>query len=250
MKLLQLSAVLIALSLPALARADEAAGHAAAAPAVPDSVARTPLQSDKDRMSYAVGIQTGRALRTADGPEVNLDVLVQGLKEGLANGKIQMGERQMTEVLGRFQQTLRQKSAAMRAHARLDNQKAADDFFAANKDKPGVVALSSGLQYRVIEAGQGATPAETDEVLVDYRGTKLDGTEFDATEQGHPAHLRLSKVIAGWREVLKIMPVGSHWEIYIPPQLGYGERGAGSEIGPNEALVFDLHLLSSQKAVD
>jgi FKBP-type peptidyl-prolyl cis-trans isomerase FklB len=241
---LHLAAVAV-LALSALvARAEQPPAPAAGAS---ESSASVPaLASEKDRISYAVGVQTGRALRSADGAEVNLDALVRGIKDGLDGEKLQIPQRQIQELLGKFQQTLRQKMAASRGRAIADNRVAAEKFLADNKTQSGVVALDSGVQYRIIKIGTGPKATESDTVTVNYRGTLLNGNEFDATEPGRPAHLNVSALIAGWKQVLKLMPVGSHWQVYIPPQLGYGERGVGADIGPNELLIFDLELLGTQ----
>ncbi len=204
--------------------------------------------TEKDRVSYSVGAQTGRALRTADGAEVNLDALVRGLKDGLDGNRLAIPEKEMQGLLQGFQQMLRQKMAATRGRAIAENRKKAMEFFAENKKKPGMVSLASGVQYQILKSGTGALPKEEDVVRVNYRGMLLNGTEFDGTEPGHPANLKVSGLIAGWKEALKLMPVGSHWKLYIPPQMGYGERGVGADIGPNETLVFDVELLDAQMA--
>jgi FKBP-type peptidyl-prolyl cis-trans isomerase len=204
----------------------------------------------KDRVSYSVGAQTGRALRTADGAEVNLDALVRGLKDGLDGSRLLIPEKEMQALLQGFQQMLRQKMAASHGRAVAENRKKAMEFFAENKKKPGMVSLSSGVQYQILKSGTGPLPKEEDVALVSYRGTLLNGTEFDSTEPGHPTRLKISGLIAGWKEALKLMPVGSHWKLYIPPQMAYGERGVGSDIGPNEALVFDVELLGTQLGKD
>ena len=225
---------------------------AQAATAKAESPNEAPVSSwgQKDRVSYSVGAQTGRALRTADGAEVNLDALVRGLKDGLDGNRLAIPEKEMQGLLQGFQQMLRQKMAATRGRAIAENRKKAMEFFAENKKKPGMVSLASGVQYQILKSGTGPLPKEEDVVRVNYRGTLLNGTEFDGTEPGHPANLKLSGLIAGWKEALKLMPVGSHWKLYIPPQMGYGERGVGADIGPNETLVFDVELLDAQMAKD
>ncbi|MDE3009449.1 MAG: FKBP-type peptidyl-prolyl cis-trans isomerase [Pseudomonadota bacterium] len=237
--------LLVACLNAALACAADATATPAAAPASAGTPAFT---SQKDRISYAVGVSTGRALRTADGAEVNLDSLVRGLRDALEGRKLQIPDRQLSELMGEFQQTLRQKMAASRGHAIIENRAAAEAFLAQNKVKEGVVTLESGVQYRILATGQGPMPQESDEVLAKYHGALLNGQEFDATEEGHPARMRVSQLIPGWRDALKHMPVGSHWQIFVPPQLAYGERGVGAEIGPNELLVFDVELLSAKPA--
>lgn len=222
----------------------------AATPKADEAKADVAKWTQRDRVSYSVGAQTGRALRTADGAEVNLDALVKGLRDGLEGNRLAIPEREMQGLLQGFQQMLRQKMAASHAHAVADNRKKAMEFFEENKKKPGVVSLASGVQYEILRSGSGPLPKESDVVTVNYRGTLLNGTEFDGTEPGRPGHLKLSGLIAGWKEALKLMPVGSHWKLYIPPQLAYGERGVGADIGPNETLVFDVELLASELGKD
>jgi FKBP-type peptidyl-prolyl cis-trans isomerase FklB len=125
-----------------------------------------------------------------------------------------------------------------------DNKKKGEVFLAENKTKEGVVVLPSGVQYKILKAGNGKKPIDSDVVQVYYRGTLLDGSEFDATEPGQPADLKASSLIAGWKEALRLMPAGSKWQIFVPSQLAYGERGVGSDIGPNETLVFEVELLA------
>ena len=257
MKLHPACSFFLALLLVVPAWADENASEkrteaqeAAAATAQAQAPAAAALSTEKDRISYSVGVTTGRALRSADGAEVNFDALVRGLKDGLEGAKLQIPERQMNGLLGKFQRELRQKMAASRGRAIVENKKKADAFFAQNKDRPGVVTLSSGVQYSILKTGTGPLPKESDVVTVNYRGTLLNGNEFDATEAGHPAHLKVGSLIAGWKEALKLMPVGSHWTLYIPPVLAYGERGVGADIGPNEALVFDVELLGTELSKD
>ncbi|HMC32030.1 MAG TPA: FKBP-type peptidyl-prolyl cis-trans isomerase, partial [Candidatus Angelobacter sp.] len=128
-----------------------------------------------------------------------------------------------------------------------NNKKEGDAFLAANKTKPGVVTLPSGLQYKIVKAGTGPKPAATDTVVCNYRGTLIDGKEFDSSyKRGEPATFPVSGVIKGWTEALQLMPVGSKWELYIPPDLAYGARGAGADIGPNATLLFEVELLSIQ----
>ncbi len=245
----KMSRALRAAVVPVLCLAIAGAAHAAES-AKTEASKETPVANwpQKDRVSYSVGAQTGRALRTADGAEVNLDALVRGLKDGLEGHKLAIPEKEMQGLLQGFQQMLRQKMAATRGRAIAENRKKAMDFFAENKKKPGMVSLASGVQYQILKSGTGPLPKEEDVVRVNYRGTLLSGTEFDGTEPGHPTNLKVSGLIAGWKEALKLMPVGSHWKLYIPPQMAYGERGVGADIGPNETLVFDVELLDAQMA--
>lgn len=246
MKPLALCIAVLAVSAGAFAAVPGGTDAAAATPgAQAPAAGADPLATQKDRMSYSVGVTTGRALRTADGAEVNFDALILGLKDGLEAAHLRIPERQVNELLGLFQQSLRQKMSASRARAKVENMEAAHKFLDGNKSQPGIVTLDGGTQYRILKSGTGRLPTESDVVTVQYRGTLLNGNEFDATEPGAPAHLQVASLVAGWKQVLKLMPVGSHWQVYIPPELGYGERGIGANIGPNELLVFDLELLDT-----
>jgi FKBP-type peptidyl-prolyl cis-trans isomerase len=211
--------------------------------ATPAGAEETALKSPEDRTSYAVGVQTGRTLRQDD-VKVNEEALVRGLRDGLSNGRTAVPERELQKILGDFQQELRQKMMANRVIAAAENRKKAEEFLKQNKDRPGVIQLASGVQYKIIKAGDGPVPKDADTVICNYRGTTLDGAEFDATEDGKPAGLQLDAVIPGWREALKLMPAGSHWQLFIPSALAYGERGVGASIGPNQALIFDVELVS------
>jgi FKBP-type peptidyl-prolyl cis-trans isomerase FklB len=244
-----------AICLPALADSKPAdslaSGPASAAPALDAAKSdakrdKVVFNSEKDQVSYSVGVQSGRAMRSADGAEVNFDAMVQGLKDGLDGVKAQLSERKMQELLGKFQQALRQKMIASRNRAKVENAEAAGKFLTENKTKPGVVTLDTGVQYRPIQTGTGPHPTESDAVTVRFRGTLLNGKEFDATDADHATLLRVSTLVAGWKQVLKLMPVGSHWQVFIPPSLGYGDRGVGADVGPNELLIFDIELLGTR----
>ena len=129
----------------------------------------------------------------------------------------------------------------------MSNKKEGEDFLAANKSKEGVVTLPSGLQYKVLKEGTGPKPSPTDSVVCNYRGTLINGTEFDSSyKRGQPATFPVNGVIKGWTEALQLMPVGSKWQLFIPPDLAYGQRGAGADIGPNATLIFEVELLSIQ----
>jgi FKBP-type peptidyl-prolyl cis-trans isomerase FklB len=210
-------------------------------PALADETGQK-LETEKDRISYSVGVETARNFRK-QGFEFDAQLFLRGMQDGIAGQKTLIPEREMRRVLAGFQSQVRQTMAANRKAASETNRKKAADFLAANKGAEGVVVLPSGLQYRVVKAGSGRKPTDPDTVLVEYRGTLLDGTEFDGTEAGKPATLRVAQTIPGWKEALKLMPVGSKWQIVLPPVLAYGERGVGTDIGPNELLKFDLELV-------
>jgi FKBP-type peptidyl-prolyl cis-trans isomerase FklB len=203
----------------------------------------TTLTTDKDKLSYSIGASIGRNFKK-EGTEVDQSLLIKGLKSGLAGDKLLLPEKDLRQVMSNYQNELRKHAVANRQQALDTNKKKGDAFLATNKDKEGVVTTPSGVQYKILKAGKGNKPIDSDMVQVNYRGTLLDGTEFDATEPGKPATLKLSALIAGWKEALKLMPTGSKWQLYIPSQLAYGDRGVGNDIGPNETLIFELELVA------
>jgi FKBP-type peptidyl-prolyl cis-trans isomerase FklB len=205
------------------------------------------LPTDKDKLSYAIGMNIGRGLHH-DNVDVDPNMLLRGLKDAMGDGKTLMTDEEAKAQIVALQTQLRSKMEAQQAQAAQTNKKAGDDFLAANKNKPGVVVLPSGLQYKILKEGTGPKPAATDTVKANYRGTLINGTEFDASEKhGGPLTIPVNGVIKGWTEALQLMPVGSKWELYIPSDLAYGARGAGGDIGPNEALIFEIELVSIEK---
>lgn len=203
----------------------------------------TEIKTEKDKLSYSIGASIGKNLKK-DASDVNLDVLIKGMKSAIAGEKLLMSDNDVRQVMASYQNDLRKRSLLTRQEALVANKKKGEDFLAENKTKDGVVALPSGVQYQIIQAGNGKKPLDSDMIEVNYRGSLIDGTTFDATEPDHPATFKLSALIAGWKEALKLMPTGSKWKIFIPSQLAYGERGAGSDIGPNETLIFEVALLA------
>ena len=200
------------------------------------------LKTDKDKLSYSIGVSVGKNFKR-DGTEVDLDLMIKGFKAGLAGDKSIMSDREIQQIMGSYQMELRKQAMARNQVAVQENKKKGDAFLAENKAKKGVVTADNGLQYKIIKKGSGKKPVETDTVEVNYRGTLIDGKEFDATQEGKPATLKVSSLIAGWKQALSMMPVGSKWQLVVPSQLGYGERGVGNDIGPNEVLVFELELV-------
>jgi FKBP-type peptidyl-prolyl cis-trans isomerase FklB len=188
----------------------------------------------------------GRGLRQ-NSVDIDPTILMRGIKDVLAGGKTLLTDEQAQAVLTAVQSDLRKKQQDMRQQARDTNKKEGDAFLAENKAKEGVTTLPSGLQYKVVKAGDGPKPAATDSVVCNYRGTLINGTEFDSSyKRGQPATFPVGKVIKGWTEALQLMPVGSKWELYVPSDLAYGDRGAGANIGPNATLIFEVELLSIQ----
>jgi FKBP-type peptidyl-prolyl cis-trans isomerase len=206
--------------------------------------APAPLTTTKDKFSYALGMGLGSTLRRQS-VEVDPAVLVRGLKDALAGGKLALTEEEARAAVMEVQNQLRQKEEAKMKAESAANQKEGEAFLAANKAKDGVVTLPSGLQYKVLQAGSGPKPAATDSVVCNYRGTLINGTEFDSSyKRGEPATFPVNGVIKGWTEALQLMPVGSKWQLFVPANLAYGERAPGPEIGPNSTLVFEVELLS------
>ena len=208
----------------------------------------TVLNTDLDKLSYSVGIDLGKNLKR-QGIEINSAAMAQGIQDGMTGGKMLMTEQQMKDSLSKFQKDLMAKHAAEVDKQGAANKAKGDAFLSQNKAKPGVVTLPSGLQYKIITNGTGVKPAKTDEVTVEYTGTLIDGTVFDSTAKtGKPATFKVAQVIPGWTEALQLMPAGSTWEVYVPANLAYGSRSVGGPIGPNETLIFNVHLISVKKS--
>lgn len=202
------------------------------------------LPTQKDKTSYAIGMNVGKGLHR-ESIDVDPNLVMQGLKDGLAGGKTLMTDEQAQATIVELQSQVRSRVQAQMQQDATAHQKAGDAFLAANKDKLGVVTLPSGLQYKILKEGTGPKPTLDDKVVCNYRGTLIDGKEFDSSyKRGEPATFPVKGVIKGWTEALQLMPVGSKWQLVLPPSLAYGERGAGSDIGPNETLVFEVELLS------
>ena len=198
------------------------------------------LADEKSRVSYAIGMMLGHNWQQ-QGLEIDPDLAAQAIKAIQTGGKTLLSPEQAQQTLTTFQQEFRLKQTAQ-------NKSAGDAFLAANKKNPGVVSLPDGLQYQVLSAGTGPTPTAGDVVTVNYRGTLIDGTEFDSSyKRGQPAQFPVTGVIPGWTEALQKMPVGSKWKLVIPSELAYGERGSRG-IAPNSVLVFEVELLGIKAA--
>ncbi len=177
--------------------------------------------------------------------EVDWSLVAQGLKDGASGGKTRLTEDEAKAVLTEVQNDVRKEQQEKMKEAADKNKTEGQAFLAANKDKEGVKTTASGLQYKVITEGTGPKPTATDTVVCNYKGTLIDGKEFDSSyKRGEPATFPVSGVIKGWTEALQLMPVGSKWQLFIPSDLAYGERGAGAEIGPNSTLIFEVELIS------
>lgn len=202
----------------------------------------TAFASKKDALSYAIGVSTARNL-TKDGVEINPEIVLQGMKDVVENRRTAMTETEIRSVMSGLIGEMRQNMANNRVEAEAANKKRGNDYRDAFSKQDGTQTMPNGVLYQVTKASNGRTPTDDDSVLVNYRGTLTNGTEFDATPAGKPATLKVSQLINGWKAAIKIMPVGSRWKLVIPPQLAYGVRGVGSDIGPSETLVFDVELV-------
>ena len=203
------------------------------------------LETEKDKQSYAVGLNVGQSLHR-DGIDVDPKIVLQGLQDAMSGGKVLLTDDQIKTVMTELQTQVRQKQEEKRQALAESNKKDGAAFLAANATKPGVVTLPSGLQYKILTPGTGPKPTASDSVVCNYRGTLLDNTEFDSSyKRGQPATFPVSGVIKGWTEALQLMPVGSKWQLFIPPDLAYGERPQGPG-GPNSTLVFEVELMSIQ----
>jgi len=194
----------------------------------------------KDRQSYAMGVEVVRNFKR-QGIDFDLDLVIRGMKDALAGGNLLLTEEELKRSLNVLSAQRIREKAAGRAIAGQDNKKEGEAFLAENKARPDVVTLPSGLQYKVLQAGDGRKPTEADTVECRYRGTRIDGTEFENSGE-RPGTFKISEVIPGWREALKLMSVGSRWQLFIPSRLAYGQQGAG-RVGPYETLIFEMELV-------
>lgn len=204
----------------------------------------TQLKTQRDKISYIIGMDAGSNLK-AQSIDINQDIFMKGFKDALNGNKSALSDDETRDAMAAFKEERMKKHEEELKKAVEKNKKEGESFLAENKKKDGVVTLASGLQYKVIKEGDGRMPKDTDMVSVNYRGTLVDGTEFDNSyKRGNPATFSVNGVIPGWQEALKLMKVGSKWQLFVQPGLAYGERGAGSTIGPNATLIFEVELLS------
>ena len=205
---------------------------------------RPTLKDTKDKVSYSIGLDIGTTFKKQK-MELNADALAAGVKDGLSGATPLMKDEEVRQVMTSFSKEMNEKAATESKQAADKNTADGDKFLAENKNKPGVKTTASGLQYKLIKDGSGSPPKETDTVVVNYRGMLTDGTEFDSSyKRGEPATFPVNAVIKGWTEALQLMKPGSKYQLVIPPNLAYGARGAGGEIGPNATLVFEVELLN------
>jgi FKBP-type peptidyl-prolyl cis-trans isomerase FklB len=202
------------------------------------------LETDKEKLSYSIGMDIGGNLKKQS-VEVDPDLLAKGLKDSYGGGKTVLTEDESRKSIADFQKTLMAKQAETMKKLSEKNKADGEKFLAENAKKEGVKTLSSGLQYKELAPGTGKSPKSTDTVTTHYKGTLIDGTEFDSShKRGQPATFQVSGVIPGWTEALQLMKEGAKWQLFVPSNLAYGERGAGREIGPNATLIFEVELIS------
>jgi FKBP-type peptidyl-prolyl cis-trans isomerase len=214
----------------------------AAASAVSAQNVKAPFTSLAQQRSYAVGRNIAMNLKQ-QGLEFDTEQLLKGMRDALTGQASLLTDAELEQTLGALQQELQAKQNERTAALGAKNAKEGEAYLAANAAKEGVVTLPSGLQYKVLTAGTGKKPGAADTVVVHYRGTLLDGTEFDSSyKRNQPAKFKVNQVIPGWTEALQLMPVGSKWQLFVPAKLAYGERGAGAAIPPNASLIFEVDL--------
>ncbi len=197
-------------------------------------------KTDDEKFSYAIGYQIAESVKR-QGMEVDVDSLIQAIRDDLTGTPLRISQPEMQAAVVAYQQKKFEELSNK-------NQKAGTKYLAANKKKPGIVELPSGLQYRIVEEGSGEKPVSSDTVKVHYRGTLIDGTEFDSSyARGEPVTFQVANIINGWQQALILMSEGAKWQVFIPPILAYGSGGAGQNIGPNATLVFEIELVSIEK---
>ena len=212
------------------------------------------FKDEKDKLSYTIGVDIGKTLQRIPA-ELNQSALTQGITDVLGNKPKALSDAELQQVMQAFQQKLAQQREEAMVQKQQDmkvtaekNKAEGKKFLDSNSKQPGVTTLADGLQYKVVKSGSGEKPKDTDVVEVNYRGTLIDGKEFDSSaKNGGPVSFPVNEVIKGWSEALKLMPVGSKWQLYLPPELAYGDEGEGDDIEPGSTLVFEVELLGIKK---
>ena len=223
-----------------------ATAGAAKTPSTKTAAAAPTLSTKKDKISYAIGADLGGKLKSSS-IDVDPNILTRALKDTLTGAKPAMSDDEIRATLSDLTKDLQQKQTAATKEKSEKNRKEGEEFLASNKSKEGIVALPSGLQYKILKAGDGPKPTAADTVVCNYKGTLIDGKEFDSSyKRGQPATFPVGGVIKGWTEALQLMAVGSKWQLFIPPDLAYGDRQAGPDITPGSTLVFEVELMSIQ----
>jgi len=230
MRLLAMAAVCFALALSGTVQAAEA----------------PTFKGEKEKLGYSIGMDIGSSLK-GQGIELDVDSLTKGLKDAYTGGKTLLTDEESRQAIEEFQKKMMERQAEAMKKQAEKNQAEGEKFLAENGKKEGVKTLPSGLQYKVITPGTGKSPQATDSVTTHYKGSLVDGTEFDSSyRRGQPATFPVSGVIPGWTEALQLMKEGAKWQLFLPPSLAYGERGVGRDIGPNSTLIFEVELISVQ----
>ncbi|MGZ5020322.1 MAG: FKBP-type peptidyl-prolyl cis-trans isomerase, partial [Chthoniobacterales bacterium] len=208
-----------------------------------------PLKDERDKVSYSIGLDIGSTFKK-QGMDVNADIVVRGMKDGMSGAKPLMTDAEVQTTMTEYSKKMVEKQQTAMKETAAKNLEAGDKFLAENKNKEGVKTSTTGLQFKVLKEGTGPTPQLTDTVVTNYRGTLIDGTEFDSSyKRNEPTSFPVNRVIKGWTEALQMMKVGSKYQLFIPSSLAYGERGApAGGIGPNEMLIFELELLDIKPA--
>lgn len=202
------------------------------------------LTTPRDKVNYAIGANLIGTFKQ-QGVDIDLDLVIQGMKDAAKGEKLLLNDEELRTAITQYQTKVRQKRTQEVSKSAAANQAAGEAFLAENKKKPGVVTLASGLQYKILRAGEGKKPVMTDTVECQYRGLFVNGNEFDSSYRlGKHSTLKVAGMIPGWRQALQLMPTGSKWQLFVPPPLAYGERGKGSAIGPNATLIFEVELLA------
>jgi FKBP-type peptidyl-prolyl cis-trans isomerase FklB len=200
------------------------------------------VASEKGKLSYAVGWDIGNDIKRRSS-DFDVESLIAAIRDTVADREPQVGNEEMQALMAALQQKVREEQVAAFQTLAADNQAASEAFLESNKTKTGIVVMPSGVQYRVIEEGEGSRPTMESTVKVHYRGSKMDGREFDSSfARGVPEEFAITAVLQGWQEVLPLMKQGATWQIFVPPELAFGQRG-NAPVGPNEALMFDLKLV-------
>jgi FKBP-type peptidyl-prolyl cis-trans isomerase len=223
-------------------------------PAAEKEMTKADLKTEDDKISYSIGFSMGSRFKT-DELQLNLEIFQEGMKDGFTGRKQLLNEEETQEIMMGMQQKMMAKRRAEHMKQMEErkkqgeaNKKKGEEFLEENKAKEGVVTLDSGLQYQVLKQGTGASPKATDTVKCHYKGTTIDGKQFDSSyKRGEPATFALNRVIKGWTEGLQLMKEGGKWRFFVPSALAYGEKGAGPNIGPNEVLIFEVELLGIEK---
>jgi len=203
------------------------------------------VNTDKGKLSYAIGYEIGRDFNERK-MDVDINTVIRALQDGYGKKTPAVSDETMRDVLGKMQDKMRDEAMAKFKQLAEENKAKSAKFLAENKAKKGIVTLPSGVQYRVIEEGTGTKrPNSQSEITIHYRGSLASGLEFDSSfARGEPVHFKVDSVVKGWQEVLPLMKAGDHWQIFVPPEMAFGERGQPPRIGPNEALVFEIKLIN------